>query len=74
MKSESNFIIEVWESVKEHIPAAQRGDVAFSILKAAEEYGFDSADLHDILDEDKNLTQAFRDVFGDGEEEEDYED
>lgn len=64
MKSESNLVFEIWDLVRDSIPAARRNDVAITILRHFEEYGFQSEDLEDILDEDDHLTVAFRMVFG----------
>lgn len=77
MKIESNLTMELWEIVKDYVPASQRTDVAISILKSLEDFGFDANDLTDILDEDDHLTSAYRAIFG-GDEDEDgdysYED
>lgn len=79
MKSESNLVYQVWECVRDSIPAAKRTDTAVAILKYFEEYGFESSDLIDIVDEDVYLTTAHQivfDTFIDEDEEEtdfDYE-
>lgn len=70
MKSESSLILSMWELIKEGVPAARRTDLAISILRNFEEYGFDSSDMSDILDEDDHLTAAFRAIFGGDEDEE----
>lgn len=70
MKSESNLVFEVWDLVRDSIPPARRNDVAITMLRHFEEYGFEADDLHDILDEDDNLTVAFRMVFGSEADEE----
>lgn len=72
MKQESMIIIELWDLVRDTIPASQRLDIAISFLKAFEEYGFDSKDMQDITDEDTHLKRAYDDLFHDEEEEEDY--
>ncbi len=63
MKSESSLVIELWELVRDFIPISRRPDVALSVLRSFEEYGFESADLSDILDEDESLTAAYRECF-----------
>lgn len=61
------FILDVWESVRDNIPASKRHDAANGIITAALEYGFESAELAPIVDEDKDLAEAFFDVYHDGE-------
>jgi hypothetical protein len=71
MKSESKLFVELWEIVRDQLPAARRADTAFSMLQAFEEHGYDSRDLADIVDEDPVLARAFNTVFDEGEEEAD---
>ena len=74
MNSESKVIAEIWDLVRDHIPSSRRLEIAIAILRSFEEYGFDSRDMQDILDEDVYLSRAFADLYGDDEEEEDEED
>lgn len=78
MKVESSFIFEIWEAVRDFVPAARRTETAVSILRSCEEFGLESNDLVDILDEDDALTAAFKIVFGleedEDEDDERYED
>lgn len=76
MKAESSFLLEVWEAVRDFIPAARRNDTAITILRSCEEFGMESNDLVDLIDEDDALTAAYKIVFGleEDEEEERYED
>lgn len=74
MNSESKAIAEIWDLVRDHIPSSRRLEIAIAILRSFEEYGFDSRDMQDILDEDVYLSRAFADLYGDDEEEEDEED
>lgn len=71
MNSESKVVAELWDLVRDHIPANRRLEIAISFLRAFEEFGFDQRDMQDILDEDKHLAHAFHDVFEVEEEEED---
>lgn len=74
MNSESKAIAEIWDLVRDHIPSSRRLEIAIAMLRSFEEYGFDSRDMQDILDEDVYLSRAFADLYGDDEEEEDEED
>lgn len=73
MKSESNLVLEVWELMREQVPQARRGEISISLLRCFEEYGFESSDMADILDEDEHLTSAYRAIFGGGDSEEEDE-
>lgn len=71
MNSESKVVAEIWDLVRDSLPSARRLEIAIAILRSFEEYGFDSRDMQDILDEDVYLCRAFADLYGDDEEEED---
>jgi len=74
MKQESMMIVELWDLVRDSIPASQRLDVAISFLKTFEEYGFDSKDMQDITDEDLYLKRAYDDLYHEDDEEEEDDD
>lgn len=75
MKSESTLLYEVWEIVREFVPAARRGDTSVNLLRQFHEYGMTKDDLIDVLDEDDSLLPAFKIVFEyDDEDEEENED
>ncbi|MEO9258294.1 MAG: hypothetical protein ABI207_07925 [Crocinitomicaceae bacterium] len=75
MNSESRLIAEVWETVRDTIPAAKRLDTAMTWLRLFEEYGFDSSDFADLVTEDKILSEAYSLLFDEPVEEDDeYED
>ena len=76
MRSESNLVMELWELVRDQLPAARRQDIATAMLTAFQDFGFDSNDLKDIVDEDAFLTKSFYDVFDEElfDESEDYYD
>jgi hypothetical protein len=72
MKSESNLVIEIWEQVRDSLPAARRQDIAVGILKAFTEFGFQQEDFDDIIDEDDVLTAAYNEFFNEGDEDVDF--
>ncbi len=79
MNSESRLILELWETVRDTIPAAKRTDVAMQWLRSFEEYSFDSEDFADLVGEDKNLEEAYHtlydeDEYGDDDYDSEYED
>lgn len=71
MNSESKVVAEIWDLVRDSLPSSRRLEIAIAILRSFEEYGFDSRDMQDILDEDVYLSRAFADLYGDDEEDED---
>ena len=73
MKSESQLVASLWDLVRDQISAGRRLETAIAFLKMFEDYGFDSSDMHDIVDEDVYLKRAFDDLFGDEQEDEDEE-
>ena len=74
MNSESKVVVEIWDLVRDLLPASRRLEIAIAILRSFEEYGFDNRDIQDIIDEDVYLTRAYADLYGDDEEEEYDED
>jgi hypothetical protein len=69
MNSESRLILEVWESVRDFVPAPKRPDIAEQMLRRFEEYGFDPGDYADLVGEDKYLEEAFNVLYAAEEEE-----
>ena len=70
MKDESKVVVELWDLVRDHIPPTQKLDVAIAFLRAFEEYGFDSRDMQDIVDDDRYLARAYNDLYEEDEEDE----
>lgn len=68
MNSESRLVLEVWDSVRDFIPAAKRTDIAQALLRSFEEYGVDPGDFADLKGEDKNLEEAFETLYGEDPE------
>jgi hypothetical protein len=69
MSAEAQVVIEIWDSVRDFIPANKRLDIAENILKSFADYGFEANDLHEIIDEDKDLEEAFEIIFSDQDDE-----
>ena len=69
MNSESKLIVELWDLVRDHVPASRRTEIAISFLRCFEEFGFDSRDMQDIVDEDAVLNRAYADLYEEEEEE-----
>lgn len=73
MSSEAELVISVWETVRDHLPASKRGDLAIDLLSAFSDFGFTASELAAIVDEDPDLTDAYEDVFDSVEKDEDDE-
>lgn len=71
MNNESNLVLEIWELVRDQLPAARRVDIASGVLRAFVEFGMEQGDLGDLVDEDPYLARAFYEVFEDEIEEAD---
>lgn len=69
MNSESRLISEIWESVRDSIPAPKRLDTAMAHLRFFEEYGFDTDDFADLIGEDKYLEEAYKTLYEEDPEE-----
>ena len=63
MKREANLVLTIWDEVRDHIAPAKRADVALTLLRCFEEFGFDERDLADISDEDAILARAYALAF-----------
>ncbi len=74
IKSEANLIVEVWELVRDSLPAGRRQEIAVGMLRSFVEFGFEKEDIADIIDEDDVLSNAFTEVFDEGEEYDEVED
>ena len=70
MISESKVVAQLWDLVRDYIPAGRRLEVAIAFLQNFEEYGFEPRDMQDIMDEDRYLRQAFVDLWEDEDENE----
>jgi hypothetical protein len=70
MKDESKVVVELWDLVRDHLPSSQKLDIAIGFLRVFEEFGFDSRDMQDVVDEDRTLARAYNDLYEIEEEEE----
>jgi len=67
MNNDAQLVIDVWEAVRDNLPANKRSDTALAILRAFQSYGFEDRDIELIVDEDDDLEEAFYVVYHDGE-------
>lgn len=65
--NDTQLVLDVWEAVRDALPAGKRADYAQSLLRAFADYGFEAREISGIVDEDDDLETAFYDVFHDGE-------
>jgi hypothetical protein len=65
--NDTQLVLDVWEAVRDALPAAKRGDCAQSLLRAFADYGFEGREISGIIDEDGDLETAYYDIFHDGE-------
>lgn len=55
MRDDNDMIVEIWEVIRDVVPAAKREDAALRLLKVFEENGFD---INEIEGEDSILDEA----------------
>ncbi len=68
MTSEAEFVIELWESVRDFIPNSKREEAATGIVQAVLNYGIEYADIASIEDEDELLGEVLRNIVDPEEE------
>ncbi len=68
--SEANFVLELWETIKEAIPAAKRQELADRYVSILVDHGWDLESL-DIFGEDRYLDNALKDHYGDWDDDHD---
>jgi molecular chaperone GrpE (heat shock protein) len=72
---EVEVILELWDSVKDFIPAKSRTEVAENFLSVLANYGVDPKELGIIAEEDPNLHNAYETLFAaDVNDDDDYDD
>lgn len=73
MSSESELVINLWDVIRENVPNSKKADMAVEVIRLFADYGFESDDLEDIVDEDIHLTEAYKLIYENDEEEYDDE-
>jgi hypothetical protein len=68
---ETDFIFELWETIKQLVPAKDKLEAAERIIKACDDYGISKIDLEEMIENDKILQAAFDRYFADDFEDED---
>jgi hypothetical protein len=71
---EVDLFLELWDSVKDFIPAKSRDDVAEEFLSTLVNFGVDAKELGIIAEEDRNLHNAYEAMYGQEIVDEDEED
>jgi hypothetical protein len=61
---EAELVLELWNAVRDFIPAGKRDAVAEEFLSKFENFGVDPAELVDVVDEDRNLSNAYQELYG----------
>jgi hypothetical protein len=71
---EAELALELWNAVRDFIPAGKRDAVAEDFLSKFENFGVDPTELADVVDEDRNLSNAFHELYGQDIDDEDDQD
>jgi hypothetical protein len=69
MTAEAEFIIELWESLRDCVPNSKREEIANVLLTSCINYGFSYADICSIEDEDELLGNVLKNLVDFDEEE-----
>jgi hypothetical protein len=76
---EAELALELWNAVRDFIPASKRDAVAEEFLSKFENFGVNPEELADVVEEDRNLSNAFEELYGgeidvdfDEDEDDDY--
>ena len=71
---ETDFIFELWETIKHLVPAKDKLEAAERIIKACDDYGISKVDLEEMTENDKILQAAFDRYFIDDYDEDEDDD
>ncbi|CAM6054976.1 unnamed protein product [Sphagnum tenellum] len=74
MNSDTQLVLDIWEAMRDYLPAAKRTEAAHGLLRAISEYGIESREISSIVDEDNDLEEAYYDIFHEGEYPDDEDD
>ena len=72
MTEDIQVLIEAWGKLKNYIPAKDRLDAAIAYVNILDEYGADEQDWREVFSSFTHLHDAYKEVFGDMEEEDPY--
>lgn len=73
MSSESELVINLWDVIRENVPNSKKSDMAVEVIRLFADFGFESDDLEDIVDEDVHLTEAYKLIY-ENDDDEEYDD
>jgi hypothetical protein len=72
MEIDAKIIAELWETVKDLIPAGKRDDVALEFISVFEDNDVEIQDLDALRGADDSLDSAIDELYGDVDVDEDY--
>lgn len=72
MEIDAKTVADLWETVKEYVPANKREELALAFLTVLVDNDVDIEDYEDLKDVDDDLENAINELFDDGYEDEDY--
>ena len=72
MEIDAKTVSEIWESIRDHIPAKAREDVIVGILEILVENDVEIEGLDELKGVDDDMDQALDQVFGDVDADDDY--
>jgi hypothetical protein len=72
MEIDAKLIAELWETVKDLIPASKRDDVALEFMSVFEDNDVEIHDMDALRGADDSLDSALDELYGDVDLDEDY--
>lgn len=73
MEIDSEVIAELWNCVRDYVPANRRNELITAMLEVFLDNEIDINDLDDIKGVDDDLDEAIEEVFGDVDTDEEYD-
>jgi hypothetical protein len=73
MEIDAKTVADLWETIKEYVPAAKREELAVAFLTVFQDNDVDIEDIEELKDVDDDLDSALSELFDDELDEEEYE-
>mgnify|MGYP000052211874 CR=1 FL=1 len=71
MTDDIQVLIEAWGKLKNYIPSKDRLDAAIAYVNLIDEYGAEEPEWQEVFSHSTHLHQAYKEVFGEIEDEDD---
>lgn len=69
MELDAKTVVDLWESIKDHLPIKSRAEVILNILEVLQDNDVEISDHEELKGVDDDLDEAYQEVYGDLDEE-----